>query len=72
MTDQRPGPDALEEPELIRNDAGERTDGRPTDVAGDADTIGESAWDSPEAVPTEAPEEQGATPSTEHGPGSSL
>jgi hypothetical protein len=68
MTDQRPTENDLEEPEQIRDDSGQRSDGRPTDP----EDPGRPAWDSPEAVPTVAPEEEGGTPSTEHGPGGSL
>ena len=70
MTDQRPSETDLEEPEQIRDDAGERADGRPTDRPDEG--LGGNAWESPEAIPTEAPEDRGETPTTEHGAGTSL
>ena len=69
MTDQRPTDTDLEEPEMIRDEAGERSDGRPTFEAGSGD---EPAFEEPGGAPTVAPEEQGEEPSTEHGPGASL
>ncbi|CAN5563958.1 hypothetical protein BH20CHL7_BH20CHL7_00730 [soil metagenome] len=69
MTDQRPTENDLEEPEMIRDDAGERSDGRPTF---EIDGPGEPAYEAPGDAPTAAPEEQGKEPSTEHAPGASL
>ena len=69
MTDQRPTDTDLEEPEMIRDEHGERSDGRPTFEIGSGD---EPPFDAPGDVPTVAPEEQGKEPSTEHAPGASL
>jgi hypothetical protein len=66
MTD-RPSSD-LERPETIRNAADERMDGRPTGEQPDGLRPAAAQPD----VPTVAPEEEGATPTTEHAPGSDL
>lgn len=71
MSDQRPGPNDLEEPEQIQDQSGERADGRPT---GEPDEHGLLTRHAPDAgsKPTIAPEELGKTPSTEHAPGADL
>lgn len=66
MTDQPT--DALERPETIRDDHDERRDGRPTGP--DQDGLRPGA--DHQSAPTVAPEEEGATPTTEHAPGSDL
>lgn len=66
MTDQPT--DALERPEDIRDAHDERQDGRPTGP----DQDGLRPGTEQPAAPTVAPEEEGATPSTEHAPGSDL
>ena len=58
----------LEEPDRIRTPNGERRDGRPS---GDA-TSDPMPADHGVAPPTEAPEEKGGSPSTEHAPGGDL
>jgi hypothetical protein len=59
---------SLEHPDEIRDTHGERQDGRPTGGDGSADKPGVAHQD----APTVAPEEKGASPSTEHGPGGDL
>jgi hypothetical protein len=62
-------PTNLEQPEEIRGPDGRRQDGRPT---------GEQPLDElrpgtdARSAPTEAPEEEGGEPTTEHAPGSDL
>jgi hypothetical protein len=58
---------ALEHPVDSRAPDGQRRDGRPTDPHA------EGIKDVPhESAPTVAPEEEGATPTTEHAPGGDL
>jgi hypothetical protein len=67
MTDQPT--DALSKPDTIRYEMDERSDGRPT---GPEQQGGLRPGTDHPAAPTVAPEEEGATPSTEHAPGSDL
>ena len=65
---QEPGSDEqLLEPKHVDAPDGTRGDGRPT-------TPGDPLEQAPpaDAVPTVAPEEEGATPTTEHAPGADL
>ena len=58
----------LERPEEIRTPHGERSDGRPS-----GGTIDDPRpADHGDGRPTEAPEEKGGSPSTEHAPGGDL
>jgi hypothetical protein len=67
MTDQPT--DALAQPDTIRDEKDERMDGRPT---GSDQQGGLRPGTEHPAAPTVAPEEEGATPTTEHAPGSDL
>jgi len=67
MTEQHDGSEPLERPDRIEAPDGSRGDGRPTGEGGDINP-GRPHHD----VPTEAPEEDGATPATEHAPGADL
>ena len=68
MTDgQGPG-EPLERPHEIDAPDGQRGDGRPTSGVTDDVESGQPTH----ATPTEAPEEEGSTPSTEHAPGGDL
>lgn len=60
--------DALERPDEIRDDHHERMDGRPSGP----DQVGLRPGTDHAAAPTIAPEEEAATPTTEHAPGSDL
>ncbi len=63
-----PDPDEqLRRPDQVEGPDGTRGDGRPT---GQTDPLEEAP--PANAVPTVAPEEEGATPTTEHAPGSDL
>jgi len=59
----------LRNPERVVGPDGSRGDGRPTRGAGDIDDPDAGRSDD---APTDAPEEEGATPSTEHAPGGDL
>jgi hypothetical protein len=69
MTDDQQPTGTLRQPDEIRDEQGERADGRPT---GPEREDGLRPGTAHPAAPTEAPEEKGATPSTEHAPGSDL
>jgi hypothetical protein len=58
-----------ERPEDVRDHKDERADGRPT---GPRDDDGLRPGQEPATAPTEAVEEQGDQPSTEHAPGGDL
>ena len=68
MTDRPESAEPLERPADIDGPDGQRRDGRPTSGATDEVEAGRPA----ESTPTEAPEEKGGTPSTEHAPGGDL
>ena len=68
MTDAHTPDEPLERPAEIDGPDGQRRDGRPT--SGTTDGI--EAGRPPGSTPTEAPEEQDATPTTEHAPGGDL
>jgi hypothetical protein len=68
MTDQHDEREPLERPKDIDGPDGQRSDGRPTSGTTDDIESGRPA----DATPTVAPEEEGATPSTEHAPGGDL
>ena len=68
MTDRSNPNEPLERPHEIDGRDEQRRDGRPTT----APTEGVGAGRPAHETPTVAPEEQGAEPSTEHGPGSDL
>ncbi len=65
MTEERQD---YERPQDVRDPDRERADGRPTGRPEDALRPGQA----PESAPTEAVEEQGGEPSTEHAPGGDL
>ena len=68
MTDgSNPNDEPLARPDEIDGPDGQRRDGRPTVPTEDIEA-GRPA----EHTPTVAPEEEGATPSTEHAPGGDL
>ena len=70
MTDRpTPNDDPLARPHEIDGPDGQRRDGRPTAPAPTDDV---AAGRPAEHTPTVAPEEEGATPSTEHAPGGDL
>ena len=58
----------LDQPKEIRDAKDERQDGRPTGAPRKADDPDRRT----EEHPTVAPEEEGGSPSTEHGPGGDL
>jgi hypothetical protein len=58
----------LEQPEEIRDAKDERQDGRPTAAPRTTDDPGPRSTEHP----TVAPEEEGGSPTTEHGPGGDL
>jgi hypothetical protein len=68
MTQDDTAREQLEHPDRVVGPDGSRGDGRPTSAAGRPDA------DQPESgkFPTVAPEEEGATPTTEHAPGADL
>jgi hypothetical protein len=68
MTDEQDKGEPLERPKDIDGPDGQRRDGRPTSGVTDDVESGRPT----DATPTEAPEEQGGTPSTEHAPGGDL
>jgi hypothetical protein len=58
----------LEHPDRVVGPDGSRGDGRPTGSVGGPDSVAPESGN----VPTVAPEEEGATPTTEHAPGADL
>jgi len=60
---------SYERPKDVRDPEGERADGRPT---GETDEDGLQAGLGSASAPTEAVEEEGAHPTTEHAPGGDL
>ena len=68
MTDRPNTDEPLERPHEIDGPDDQRRDGRPTTAAPEGVGTGRPA----DETPTEAPEEQGGKPSTEHAPGSDL
>jgi hypothetical protein len=70
MTERPSSDEQLERPHEIDGPDGQRRDGRPTGKPAVATDI--RAGVPAEHAPTVAPEEKGATPSTEHAPGGDL
>jgi hypothetical protein len=68
MTENDTSREQLEHPDRVVGPDGSRGDGRPTGTVEQPDAV------EPESgkFPTVAPEEEGATPTTEHAPGADL
>ena len=67
MPDQTHPDEQLRAPHEVKGPDGTRSDGRPTDQ-----NLAAATRLPADDTPTEAPEEQGETPSTEHAPGGDL